>query len=142
GPGHLELFEIDRDRAEVKLFGRFVLAMSPAQEGLDARHQLHETERLGHVIIGADLQPDYLINLLAASREHDDRRGVARAAKLFADVESAYLRQHHVQYNQVQLLLRSQAQASGAVARDLHRIAFVLETVAQRYRHRLIIFDN
>src|SRR5262245_12038705 len=77
GLRHFELFEIDRDHAEMELFGRFALAMSAAQERLDPGHQFHEAERLGHIIIGADLQPDHFVDLLAAGGEHDDWRGVA-----------------------------------------------------------------
>src|SRR5215510_6001512 len=142
GLRHLELFEIDRNRAEAELFGSFAVAVGATQQGFDARHQLHEAERLRHIIVRPDLQPDDLVDLLAARGEHDDRRGGASGSELFADVEPAHLRKHHVQDDQVQVLLRSQAQPGGAVTRDLHRIAFVLEAVAQRYGHRLIVFDN
>src|SRR5262245_776514 len=77
----LELFEIDRDRAEAELFWSLAAAVSAAQEGFDARHQLHEAERLRHIIVRADLQPDDLVNLLAARSEHDDRRGGASRAE-------------------------------------------------------------
>jgi hypothetical protein len=43
-----------------------------AQDGLDARHQLAGIERLGQVVIGAELEADDLVDVLAAGRQHDD----------------------------------------------------------------------
>ena len=57
----------------------------PPQHRAGAGHQLAWAERLGDVIVGAQLQPDQLVGLLDASGQHDDRH-VRRAPQLPAHV--------------------------------------------------------
>src|SRR5512138_3704163 len=71
------------------------IALSAAQHGFDARHQLAHAERLGDVVVRADLEPDHTVNLFAAGGDHDDRHA-AGLAQLAADVQSIYLGDHQV----------------------------------------------
>ena len=48
-------------------------AARAAQDRLDARQQLARAERLGQVVVGAHLQADDAVGLLAARGEHDHR---------------------------------------------------------------------
>ncbi len=52
-------------------------APGPPQHGADARLQLLEVERLGDVVVGAELEALELVRLLIARRQHDDRRAAA-----------------------------------------------------------------
>ena len=53
----------------------------PAQHRVDPQHQLARAERLGDVVVGADLEPDDPVGLLAERGQHDDRHvAAARAA--------------------------------------------------------------
>src|SRR4029450_13254381 len=63
------------------------LALSPLGRGapedaLDAGHELARVERLRHVVVRADLEPDDLVDVLVPRGEHEDRdvRGLADAA--------------------------------------------------------------
>ena len=61
------------------------LAPLPAQHRLDAGQQLRAAERLRDVVVGADLEADDPVDLVALGREDDHRRrhrprGGARAA--------------------------------------------------------------
>src|ERR1700676_4684056 len=49
------------------------LGPAPAQHRTDACEELARAERLGQVIVGAQLQPHHPISLFAATGEHDDR---------------------------------------------------------------------
>src|SRR2546427_7897446 len=44
-----------------------------AQDGLDAGQQLADGKRFGDVIVGAELEADDLVDLLAARGQHDHR---------------------------------------------------------------------
>src|SRR5687768_9339516 len=50
------------------------LAIGATQEGLDARHQLLDAERLDQVVIGPHLEPDDLVHLVRAGSQEQDRR--------------------------------------------------------------------
>jgi hypothetical protein len=48
-----------------------------AGDGADPRHQLAQPERLDDVVVGAELEQDHPVDLLAARRHHDDRHVAA-----------------------------------------------------------------
>ena len=50
-----------------------IVATTAPQRGPHPRDQLAEPERLGHVVVGADLEPDHRVDLRVARRDHDDR---------------------------------------------------------------------
>ena len=62
--------EIDQQAAHLEAVDRRPRA---PQHHADSRQQLVEIGRLGDVIVGAQLQPSNLVDLLATSREDDDR---------------------------------------------------------------------
>ena len=66
------------------------------------RHQLTRVERLGHVVVRAELQPHDLVGILDARRQHDDRR-VAFAAQGAGDLQTVDAGQAQVEHHQVRL---------------------------------------
>ncbi len=48
-------------------------AAASAKDASNARQQFPGLERLGHIIIGTNLQTDDLVDAIAASGQHDDR---------------------------------------------------------------------
>ncbi len=72
-----------------------------AQHGVDARDQLARIERLGQVVVGAHLEADDAIDVLALGGQHDDRHRLARAAQAPADREAVFAGQHEVEHEQV-----------------------------------------
>ena len=74
--------------------------LRPAQDGLDARDELARAERLGEVVVGAQLEPQELVQLVVARGEHHDgqRRG---ARGLAGHVEAVELRQPEVEHHEV-----------------------------------------
>ena len=74
--------------------------LDPPQQRAHARHQLARRERLGHVVVGADAEPDEHVGLLAARGQHQHRhRPVALHA--LADLEAVDAGEHHVEHHQV-----------------------------------------
>ena len=96
--------EVDRDRAGFdldRLGERRAVELAAAQLGADAAEQLAHREGLGDVVVGADLEPDDLVDLGVLGGQDDDRHGAARA-HVAADVEAARPRHHDVEDQQVE----------------------------------------
>ena len=113
----------------------------PAQDHLDARRQLAQAARLGHVVVGAALQPAHPIGLLPARAEHDDRH-VGQLAQPGAGGPAVELGQHHVQDDQLRLPGVAEAQALLAVGGAPHLIPVRGQVVPQRLRERRVVFDE
>ena len=73
----------------------------PAQHRVDARDELARIERLRQVVVGAHLEPDDAIDVLALRRQHDDRHAFAGAAQPAADGEPVLAGQHEVEHDEV-----------------------------------------
>jgi hypothetical protein len=107
-----------------------------------ARHELLRAERLGHVIVRAELQTDQLVTLVHAGRQHDDWY-VRLLAQRPHDVESVHLRQSQVEDDQVGTLRPGDGQRVGAVAGGRQAKSGALEIVSRDLRDpRLIVHDQ
>src|SRR5262249_60833971 len=73
------------------------------QQGPDAAPELPDRERLRDVVVGSELEPDDLVELVVAGGEHDDRHR-ARRPEPPADLEPVDLRKHQVEHDEVDLL--------------------------------------
>ena len=113
-----------------------------AQLGLDARQQLDHLERLGDVVVGAELQADHLVDHLAARGQHDDRRLDAALAQLLADVEAVQPRQHHVEEDEIERLAGGALEAALAVGARFDRVALAREPVGQRQHQAGLVLDQ
>ncbi len=75
-----------------------------AQQRAHSRHQLAHAERLRQVVVGAAVEAEYLVGLVAPRREHQDRRlGIARlAANGAAQRHAVEPGQHQVENQQIE----------------------------------------
>ena len=71
-----------------------------AQHRPDPRGHLARAERLDDVVVGAELEADDAVGLLAAGGEHDDRDARALAQRA-ADVVAGAVGEHHVEEDEV-----------------------------------------
>ena len=136
-----------RGRSSVDVAGPDRLAglgrpVGPAQDGADAGDELARAERLGQVVVGTELEPEQLVELVVARREHDDRdRRVA--AQLAGDVEAVEPGQAEVEDDQVGPALADGRQRGRAVAGGEDGEARVLEVVAgERGDLRFVVDDE
>ena len=74
--------------------------MGATTDSPDARRQLAPAERLGDVVVGAELEPEDAIELVAASSQHDDR-DVAALAQLAAHVAAVDVRESEIEEDEV-----------------------------------------
>ena len=85
-PAHPSLGPVDLDVADLQRrdvtrdagVGELAGALDPADQGVDPGDQLAHGERLGHVVVGADAQPDQHVGLVVAGGEHQHRHRAAR----------------------------------------------------------------
>ena len=98
----------------------------PAQRGANPRDELAQSERLRHVVVGADLETDHRVDLGVARRHHDDRH-TRSAAELAADVDAGDLRQHDVEQHERGLGRVEARDRLGTVGRGLDEEPLALQ---------------
>ncbi len=74
--------------------------IAPTQDSADPRQQLARAHRLGHIVVGAEFEPDHAIDLLA-HRAHDNDRRSRRRGDTATDRQAVLARQHEVQHDQI-----------------------------------------
>ena len=88
------LVELDVLEAQPALVGP---AAGAPQDHPDARHQLLEAERLGHVVVAAGGEAAQLVLGGVARGQEDDRHVAALGAEPLGDLEALHVGQHHVE---------------------------------------------
>ena len=103
--------------------------------------QLGEPERLGDVVVGAGVEPDHDVGLLAAGREHDDREPLVPGPERPAHGEAVEVGEGQVEQHEVDAAARGLER--GVALHDvLHLEALPFEGPQQRLRDREVVFDE
>src|SRR5439155_6530389 len=118
------------------------VAIGPSQEGADAAHQLAQAERLGQVVVGAELEADDPVDLLLASGQEEHRHLRAAGTQAAEDLEAVHAGQADVEDDEVRGPLEPFAEAVLAGARDGHLVALLGEGIFDPTRHRVFVLDD
>ena len=118
------------------------VAVRAAQERLDPAHQLAQPERLGQVVVGAQLQADDLVDLVVAGGEHQDRHLGAGGAHAAEDLEPVDPGQADIEHDEVRRLVHGQVEALLARGRDGHLVALLLEGILDAPSDGVLVFDD
>ena len=138
GEVHLDAAEIHERRRGLRR-GQLLGA---AEDRADAGGELAQAERLGHVVVRAELQAHDLVHLAVAGREHDDRDLRLRAEDP-ADLDAGQLRQHEVEQHQVRLVGAEPDQRLAAVRGGNGPVALELERFDEGLAEgRLVVHDE
>ena len=116
-------------------------ALDSAQHGAHPAYQLLRAERLGDVIVGAQLQAEDAVDLLAACGQHDDRR-VRGGAQPAGDLQPVDFGQHEVKHHQVEALARQQVQRCLTILRGRHLKAGSLQIEADDLSDAGLVIDH
>src|SRR5512141_1753008 len=94
---HLSAPRVDGQVAVAKngALGLTALRRRAPEDRLDPSDELARVERLRHVVVGSHLEPDDLVDVLVAGRQHQDRH-LRLLADPSADLDSVDVRQHQV----------------------------------------------
>src|SRR5439155_3098881 len=124
----------------------FTIAVGAAAEHRpDTRSQLAKTERLGDVIVRADVETRNAIALRRARRQHDDRDlgGFGAATHDAADLYPAQHRQIQIKNDKVGQLLGDGLERGVATSRDFHfDRRFTFERVFDESGDILFVLDD
>jgi len=119
-------------------------ARSP-QDRADAREQLARHEGLGQVVVGAHLEADDAVHVLAARGQHQDGGvGVCAAgrAQVAAQAEAVLARHHHVEHDEVDLVALERELHFAAVCSGGAAQALLLEIVGEQAADLAIVVDD
>src|SRR5690242_13699928 len=137
GRRQLQLVAAPRDYAAVQIDFRVRevkdlvrVRRSTAQQRPDPCQQLARAEGLDYVIVGADLEQQYLIHLIAHRAQHDDRRLDLRRSKLLADIHATHAGQAQINQHQVWLQQQGFLESLAAVGDQYRPEALLLEQYA------------
>ena len=114
---------------------------SPAQHGADAGNELAGKVRLGHVIIRAELQAHYLVDLTIARSHHDHGNG-GSLAQLTAHLGAGHSGEHQIQQDNIHLFGGEDLESSGAITSQEDFKALFLEQERQWLCQGFLVFDN
>jgi hypothetical protein len=108
---------VDGEAAQVErgLGTGFGFGVGAAQDRLDPGDQLAGRERLGHVVVGAELEAEDPVGLLLPGRDHDDRHPAPPLAQRPGHLEPVHARQHQVEQDQPGPLGVDRGQPGGPV---------------------------
>src|SRR5207244_3497025 len=119
------------------------LARLPAEERADARQELVEGKGLRQVVVGAEVETRDLVGDGVASGEEQHRGRHLFVAERLEDRQAVTAGQHHVEDDEVVGKARQEAvEGVGAVLRDLDRVAFFLEALADEVRDLALVLDD
>src|SRR3954447_18265587 len=140
---HLVAVDVHPDRAahEDVVGGHRLREVRPAQMRSDPRHQLPHRERLGHIIVCAELQTRHLVGLRVL-RRHDDDRDHRLLPDDAHDIEPWELRQHQIQDHEVGVGVVEPFDRTPPVLRDGDRVPLSLERIPDRLGERLLVLDE
>ena len=140
---HLALARVDREVAVLELLGLGAPALGrrPAEDALHARDELTRVERLRHVVVGADLESDDLVDVLVTRREHEDRdvRGLANPP---AELDAVAVRQVEVEDDERGSLPGERDQRGLRARGGLDRVAGVAQVRGDERRDRRLVLDD
>ncbi|MNR25185.1 hypothetical protein D3C85_1423190 [compost metagenome] len=115
--------------------------LAASQQRLDARQQQARAHRFAHVVVGAQVEAEDLVGIVAARGEHQDR-AVITIADLAANAQAVFTGQHQVEDHQVRLFLDDARRRQGAVALDRHAQAIGFQVVAGQFGQTLVVLHN
>ena len=112
-----------------------------AEDALHARDELAGVEGLRQVVVGADLEPDDLVDILVAGGQHQDRhvRSLAHAA---ADLDAVHVGQVEIEDDQRRHLGGDRVQRRAARSDRLHDVAGVLQIERDERGDRRLVLDD
>src|SRR5215831_4347655 len=122
--------QVHLDIAESKAILLFRECLRPPQNSLHAGQQFPDRKGLRDVVVGIQLEAYDLIHFLTTRCQHDDRNRRALGLQLFANIQAAHARHHHVKHDQVRRFLQRALESFNAIERRDHMKALVLEIIA------------
>ena len=149
--GHRAVAPVDPDGARARIdlqpaepqdaLGRRHAAAAPPQDGLQPGEQLARIERLRQIVVGAELEADDAVGLLALGGQHQHRH-VGRRADAPAGLEAVEVGKHDVEDDRVRRAPLQLGKAGIGGRRGADRKAVALEIVREHGGQARIVVDD
>src|ERR671912_522384 len=139
-PGHVDRQLAGFDHLVVAVLAR-PRRRRTAEQGADTAPELADGERLRDVVVGAELEPEHLVQLVVAGRQHDDRHR-ALGAEPFANLQPVQSRQHQIQHDEVDVLLCEARECLLAVPCVDDCEAIALERIREQLLDGVLVVDE
>jgi hypothetical protein len=98
-------------------------------------------ERLGDIVVCAELQADHLVDLAILRRHHDDRhRGLL--AERAADLRARDTGQHEIEQDEIGAVPIELIERGGTVCCDTHLVSLAPKHEGQRIREGLLVLNH
>ncbi len=133
--------QVDRQLAETEDRALALDLQLVAKRGPDAGQKLVHAERLGHIVVGAEIEGLHLGGLVAAAREHHDRHALVLAAQQAQELEPLHVRQAEIEDDQVRLA-RRELERRLAVRRLEDLVALRAQPHPQQLADRRLVIDD
>ena len=117
------------------------MAYQAAQDGFDAREELHGVEGLREVVVGAAPQAPDAVGIVPAGGEHDDGHVGSPLANAPADLEAVGFGQHDIEKHQIGALVEAR-HAGGRTIRPVQGVAMASQEIPQELRQVVIVVDK
>ena len=138
----VEAMPAERDDAGLVGRARSGPQRVPAQHRMDARDQLARIERLAEVVVGAHLEADDPVDVLALRRQHDDRDVFAGAAQPPADREPVLAGQHQVEHDEARRVALQPLVELARVGNRAHLEALAREVAVEEVAQPDVVVDD
>ena len=132
---------VELDVAEGEPLGGRLGGAGAPKHGSHACRELARGERLRHVVVRAELEPDDPVGLLAARGQHDHGQLRARADPP-AELQAVRSGQHDVEHHEVGRLALDERTGVVAVVRLERRVALALEVAHDDLAHDRLVVDD
>ena len=118
-----------------------LLGLRAAEDGANASDELARRERLRHVVVRSELEPDDAVDLLVAcGHDHDrERRGIADRT---TEIEAVGVGELEVEDRESELVLLEREQRVAAASDPDHAEPLALEIGADERRDVLLVLDE
>ena len=107
----------------------------------DARQQLARVERLGQVVVGAELEPDDPVRLLDPRGQQDDRH-VGLGAQPAREVEATLAGEHQVEHDELVVSVRPVAPGLPRIPRRGDAKPAALQEARQQLAYLAVVIDH
>jgi hypothetical protein len=138
--------ELERSEADdLDLLGRRAGGLgrrAAPQHRVDPREQLARVERLGQIVVGADLEADDAVDILDLRSQHDDRRRIVGGAQAPADRQPVLAGQHQVEHDEVDRLASQHPVQRLRVLGEEHLEALLRQVAPQQVADAGVVVDD
>ena len=118
-----------------------VVGLTAAQDGLHPGDELARAERLGDVVVGAELEAEDAVDLAVAGGE-EQHRHVARGAQSAAHLEAVDVGQADVEQHDLRPMLRDQLEPAFAVRGLQHSESGLAQVHVEQVGDVRIVLDH